>query len=181
MGKMIDGRWTTDDELERSEDDDYRRTETTFRDWITADGSEGPDGQHGFEALPDRYHLYVAVNCPWCHRTMLYRNLKNLEDLVGLSMVRPTRTDQGWVFDSDGEYAEDVYGSEAVHELYRRADDSYTGRVTVPVLWDKERETIVNNESADIIRMLDSAFLEYADPSPTYYPDELRPEIDRIN
>ncbi|MFB6376155.1 MAG: glutathione S-transferase family protein [Bradymonadaceae bacterium] len=181
MGKMIDGRWTTDEELARTDEGEFERAETTFRRWLTPDGSPGPDGQEGFEAEPGRYHLYVAINCPWSHRTMVYRRLKNLQDLVGLSTVRPLRNDQGWVFDEAGDDTDDLYGAEAVHELYRRADDHYTGRVTVPVLWDKERETIVNNESADIIRMFNTAFDDYADPSPDFYPEQLRPEIDRIN
>lgn len=181
MGKLIEGRWRTDDELERSDDGEFERTETTFRNWITPDGSPGPTGGGGFEAEPDRYHLYVAVNCPWCHRTTLYRRLKNLEPLVGMSTVRPLRTDQGWVFDADGDHADDLYGAEAVHELYTRADADYSGRVTLPVLWDRDRETIVNNESSDIIRMFNSAFEEYADASPDDYPEALQSDIDRMN
>lgn len=177
---MIDGEWyTSDDEPER---DEYEREETVFRDWLMRDGSSGPDGQTGFRAERGRYHLYVAYNCPWAHRTLIFRKLKNLEDLVSVSYVAPRRTDQGWVFDPDSEhFRDDLYGASALHEIYARAEDNYTGRVTVPVLWDKETETVVNNESSEIIRMFNGAFADIAPPSRDYYPPELQDQIDRLN
>ena len=184
MGMLVDGAWTTD-ELGpdfKGRDGRFIRSESAFRDWVTRDGAPGPGGAGGFAAEADRYHLYVAITCPWAHRTVLVRRLKGLDDTIGLSVVAPRRTDQGWVFDAgDPRHRDSLYGTAALHELYTRADPRYTGRVTVPVLWDKQRETIVNNESSEIIRMFNDAFAAFAPAAPDLYPEDLRAEIDALN
>ena len=163
-------------------DGEFVRAVSGFRNWVTPDGEAGPSGEAGFAAEPDRYHLYVSYACPWAHRTLILRALKKLEDVISVSVVHPLMPEESWVF---GEYpgaTEDhLYGSEHLYELYRRAAPNFDGLVTVPVLWDRQRETIVNNESSEIIRMLNSAFDRYGDASLDFYPEELRGEIDAIN
>jgi putative glutathione S-transferase len=149
---------------------------------VTDNGSAGPTGESGFIAEPGRYHLYISHACPWAHRTMIFRAVKGLQDVISVSVVHPLMPDESWVF---GEYpgsSEDhLYGSSYMYEIYQRADRLFDGLVTVPVLWDKQRETIVNNESSEIIRMLNSAFNDFTDQKTDYYPAHLREEIDAIN
>ena len=153
MGMLIDGSWHADGNAQQVSNGRYIRRDSQFRDWITADGSSG------FKAEPGRYHLYIAVNCPWAHRTRIFRTLKKLEDVISMSIALPRRTDQGWVFDNAGPYYRDnCLGTGSLHEVYSRAQSDYSGSVTVPTLWDTQRETIVNNESSEIIRMLNSEF-----------------------
>lgn len=183
MGIMVDGVWHTDEApLADEKTGRFVRKESAFRNWVTADGSPGPSGEGGFKAEPGRYHLYISISCPWAHRTRLVRAIKKLQDLVGISIATPRRTDQGWTYDNSTEaYKDPLYGIEALHTLYSRADPNYSGRVTVPTLWDKERETIVNNESSEIIRMFNDAFAAHAPTSPDLYPADLREEIEAVN
>ena len=148
----------------------------------TPDGSAGPTGDAGFAAEPGRYHLYVSLTCPWASRTLIARKLKKLDDVISLSVVEPTLSDQGWRFgDHPGSNCDDVDGATYLHEIYTRADPRVSGRATVPVLWDKKRGTIVNNESAEIVRMMNSGFGVLADGAVDLYPAELRAEIDALN
>src|SRR5439155_8925268 len=152
-----------------------------FRNWVTPDGSAGPTGDAGFAAEAGRYHLYVALICPWASRTLIARKLKRLEDAISISIVNPRLDDEGWVFGGyPGTGPDSINGARHLHKLYTRADPFYTGRATVPVLWDKQLGTIVNNESADIVRMLNSGFGDLAS-GPDLYPAPLRAEIDRLN
>ncbi|MCZ6524465.1 MAG: glutathione S-transferase family protein [Alphaproteobacteria bacterium] len=175
MGRMVDGNWITD-ERAAAGDGRYRREETRFHDVVSADGATG------FKAERGRYHLYVAVNCPWAHRTWIFRLLKRLEEVISMSIVAPRRSDQGWVFDDASErYRDTLLGTASLHQIYALARPDYSGRVTVPVLWDRERATIVNNESAEIIRMLNSAFAAFTADRHDYYPESSRAEIDALN
>ena len=172
MSTMINGKWLTEGDIATvSSGGEYEREDSVLRAWI---------GEDRYPAAPDRYHLYVAHNCPWAHRTLIFRTLKKLQDVISVSVVKPRRTDQGWVFD-DSEYTDDLYASKSLHEIYRRALNNYTGRVTVPVLFDKKTETIVSNESSEIIRMLNSRFDEFTDCQDNYYPKPLRSIIDQWN
>ena len=168
MGVMIDGRYRTDDPgPDTVEAGEFRRAVTTIRDRITADGPFRPD--------PGRYHLYAAWNCPWAHRALLARVILDLEDAITVAYARPRRSDQGWVFDAKGPFADPELSISALHEVYARQRPSFTGRLTVPVLWDRKTEQVVSNESADIVRML-GAF-----GGPDLYPADLAPEIDGWN
>ena len=179
MGLLVEGRWH-DKYYEAAESDGrFVRGESSFRNWVTADGAPGPSGEGGFAAAPGRYHLYVSYACPWAHRTIIFRKLKKLTDVVSMSVVEPHLLSEGWEFSADR--PDDLYGLKRLYEVYLKGDPAYSGRVTVPVLWDKERETIVSNESSEIIRMLNSAFDEFGDASLDFYPEPLRPEIDAIN
>lgn len=181
---LVDGTWIDDSQMQKSTDKHGRfvRQVSTFRNWITPDGSPGPTGVGGFKAEPGRYHLYIAYVCPWACRTLLYRKLKKLEDVISVSISFPAMGEQGWEFGQHPDSIPDpLYNIRYVHELYTRADPHFTGRTTVPVLWDKTQHTMVNNESSDIIRMLNSAFDAYGDASVDFYPEELRPEIDALN
>ncbi|MEM7293349.1 MAG: glutathione S-transferase family protein [Pseudomonadota bacterium] len=161
---------------------EFRRTQSSFRNWVTIDGSPGPSGEGGFAAEAGRYHLYVSYACPWAHRTLIYRALKALEDAISVSVVHPLMPPESWVFgDYPGATPDHLYGSNAMHEVYQKAAPGFNGVVTVPVLWDKQRETIVNNESSEIIRMLNSAFNGIGDATLDFYPETLREEIDAIN
>ncbi|MGJ3247357.1 MAG: glutathione S-transferase family protein [Elainellaceae cyanobacterium] len=175
LGRLVDGTWTTE-WTERDESGQFKRMPTLFHNWITADGSSG------FKAEPDRYHLYVSLGCPWAHRTVLVRSLKGLQDVVSLSIVDPVISDQGWTFSKRfGSIPDSLYGSSHLWQIYTRAKSDYTGRVTVPVLWDKKTETIVNNESRQIIQMFNSAFDEFAAyPERDFYPEALRSQIDAV-
>ncbi len=176
MGLLVEGKWQDKWYDTKSTGGRFVRRESQFRDWITADGSSG------FTADPDRYHLYISLACPWAHRTLIFRKLKKLEDIISLSIVDPLMQENGWEFtDYPGSIRDTVNGSHYLHEIYTAAKADYTGRVTVPVLWDKEKNTIVNNESSEIIRMFNSEFNEYGDSEPDFYPLELRDEINRIN
>ena len=182
MGLLIEGRWHDQWYDTRKSKGEFLRTNSQFRNWITADGSAGPSGESGFPAEAGRYHLYVSLACPWAHRTLIFRALKSLEDIIPVSIVHPYMLDKGWVFDDwKGETADSLYGFNCLHQLYTRANPVYSGRVTVPVLWDTEQETIVSNESSEIIRMFNSAFADYTLEKTDYYPEELRNEIDSVN
>ena len=180
MGLLVDGVWQQDGV--RTKDGHFVRPTTSFRNWVTADGSAGPSGTDGFKAEPGRYHLYVALSCPWAHRTIIFRKLKALENVIGMSMVSPDMLQDGWTFNKDeGSSGDAINGKAKLSEIYVMADAKYTGRVSVPVLWDKERKTIVNNELSEIIRMLNGAFDAFTNEHTDYYPESLRGEIDRIN
>ena len=181
MGLLIDGVWH-DQEPEASKDGHFERRATAFRNWITSDGRPGPTGQDGFRAVAGRYRLYVSLACPWAHRTLIVRALKGLQSTIPVSVTHWLMAENGWTFaPGEGVVADPLYNSLYLYELYARADETYSGRVTVPVLWDHHTQTIVNNESADIVRMLGSAF-DHAGAAPgDYYPKPLRAEIDEIN
>ena len=183
MAMMIKGQLQQDWLEKEIEDGDFKRMESTFRSWITPDGSAGPGGESGFAAEADRYHLYISHACPWAHRTVIFRKLKKLESIIGLSVVEPDMMEQGWYFSDNASSPcrDHVYGFKYAHQLYTLADSEFTGQITVPVLWDKHRKTIVNNESSEIIRMLNSAFQHYTDVNTDYYPAERRADIDQIN
>ena len=181
---LVDGVWQDDWRTQRRTDEQGRfiRKASTFRHWITPDGSPGPTGDGGFKAEPGRYHLYVALNCPWACRTLLYRKLKNLDEVISVSIAIPEFTDHGYSFgEYPGSVPDPIHKVRFVHELYSRADPYFTGRPTVPVLWDKAKDTIVNNESVDIIRMLNAAFDAYGDDAVDFYPEALRADIDALN
>ncbi|MGV2830644.1 glutathione S-transferase family protein [Myxosarcina sp. GI1(2024)] len=172
-GMMIDGKWTNE-EYEQDEKGRFQRNPTSFRDRITADGSSG------FPAAADRYHLYVSYACPWAHRTLIMRNLKGLDDAIGISVVDPLMAKDGWEFsDFPGAIPDTVNHTSYLREVYAKADSNYTGRVTVPVLWDKQTSTIVNNESREIIRMFDKEFEAIAKNKVDLCPEELRLKVDQ--
>jgi putative glutathione S-transferase len=178
MGHLDRGRWVSADPIASA----FVREEAQFRNWITADGAAGSSGRAGFKAEADRYHLYVSLACPWASRTLIFRTLKSLGSLIGLSVTHWLMADDGWTFAAgEGVVPDTVNGVSRLHELYTRAEPAYSGRATVPVLWDKERHTIGSNESAEIIRMLNSAFDGLGAAPGDYYPAPLRTEIDRIN
>ncbi|RSU53130.1 glutathione S-transferase family protein [Sphingomonas sp. S-NIH.Pt15_0812] len=182
MGRMIDGRWHAGKVTEDSADGAFKRQDAGFRDWVTADGRPGPDGQQGWPAAKGRYHLYVSYACPWAHRTLIVRALKGLEEMIGVSVVDPVMLEQGWTFETErGGTGDPLHGADFLWQLYARARDGYTGKVTVPVLWDRERETIVSNESAEIIRMLTQAWDGLGARPGDFYPTEHRAAIDAIN
>ena len=182
MGLLVDGVWRDDWYDTETSGGKFVRSESGFRDWITHDGAPAPGRERGFKAESGRYHLYVSLACPWAHRTLIYRKLKKLEDLIQVSVVHHFLGKDGWTFlAEDGGTGDPLYGLRFLRDIYTRADPHYSGRVTVPVLWDKREETIVSNESAEIIRMFNSAFDEWADASVDFYPEPLRDEIDRLN
>ncbi|MFK8256260.1 glutathione S-transferase family protein [Erwinia sp. AnSW2-5] len=175
---LVNGKWTAEWHPVQATDEKggFVRQTSSFRHWVTADGSSG------FLAEPDRYHLYVALICPWASRTLIARKLKGLEAVISVSVVEPQLTDEGWHFgDFPGADRDTLNHAEYLHQLYTRADDSFTGRATVPVLWDKKTGTIVSNESADIVRMFNSGFGALATQSVDLYPEALRAEIDALN
>jgi putative glutathione S-transferase len=181
---LVNGKWTEDWQPVQATDakGGFVRQVSSFRNWVTPDGSAGPTGDGGFAAASGRYHLYVALICPWASRTLITRKLKKLEDVISVSIVEPALSEQGWRFgDYPGANRDDLNGATYMHEIYTSADASFTGRATVPVLWDKQRKTIVNNESDDIVRMLNSGFGALADESVDLYPEALRSEIDALN
>ncbi|MBY6140603.1 glutathione S-transferase family protein [Leisingera daeponensis] len=183
MGLLIDGKWHDQWYDTKSTGGAFKRSESQFRNWITADGSAGPSGDGGFKAESGRYHLYVSLACPWAHRTLIFRQLKELEDHITVSAVHPDMLGEGWTFDTDahGATGDSLFGSSHLHQIYTRADAEYTGRVTVPVLWDKAKATIVSNESAEIIRMFNSAFDGVTGNGDDYWPEELREPIEAVN
>lgn len=181
---LVNGKWVADWQPVQAKDEKggFVRQTSSFRNWVTPDGSAGSTGEGGFAAEPGRYHLYVALICPWASRTLIGRKLKKLEDVISLSVVEPALTEQGWRFgDYPGSDRDTVNGATYMHELYTRADPQISGRATVPVLWDKKRGTIVNNESADILRMMNSGFGDLADSTYDLYPADLAEEIDALN
>ena len=181
---LVDGKWTTDWQPVQAKDEKggFVRQTSSFRNWITPDGSVGATGVGGFKAEAGRYHLYVALICPWAARTLIARKLKRLEDLISVSIVEPALSKEGWRFgDYPGSTPDEINSATYMHEIYTRVDPHFTGRATVPVLWDKKQATIVNNESADIVRMLNSGFGALADESVDLYPQALRHDIDALN
>jgi putative glutathione S-transferase len=182
MGMLIDGKWHDvwyDTEASKGR---FVRSEAQFRNWVTPDGAPGPSGKGGFKAEPGRYHLYVSFACPWAHRTLILRKLKGLEPLIGISAVNTYMGEQGWTFDPGPSVIPDsVNKASRIYELYTIADPRYSGRATVPVLWDKQTRTIVSNESAEIVRMLNSAFDEVGGNDLDFYPQALRADIDELN
>lgn len=183
MGQLIEGVWHDTWYDTKSTGGRFKRSESAFRNWLTADGAPGPEGEPGFSAEKDRYHLYVSLACPWAHRTLIMRTLKGLESFISVSVVNPLMLQDGWTFDDDFPAAtgDGLYQHEYLYQLYLQADPHYTGRVTVPVLWDKKTQTIVSNESAEIIRMLNTAFDAKGARAGDYYPQELRSQIDELN
>lgn len=186
MGLLINGVWR-ENEGDRAKEaaansGRFQRDETAFRNWVTPDGRPGPTGHDGFAAAAGRYHLYVSLACPWAHRTLIMRALKGLEQIIPVSVTHWLMGDQGWTFSqAEGVVADPLFNSRYLHELYSRADPEYTGRASVPVLWDKHTQTIVNNESAEIIRMFGSAFDKAGAKPGDYYPADRRAEIDAVN
>jgi len=183
MGLLIDGEWHDEWYDTESTGGRFQRQQSTFRNWITPDGSPGPSGEGGFPAESGRYHLYVSHACPWAHRTLIFRKLKGLTDHIGVSAVHPLMREDGWTFATDfpGATGDTVMGKRFMREIYTAADRQATTRVVVPTLWDKKRGTIVSNESSEIIRMFNSAFDAIAGEGPDFYPEALRARIDEIN
>ncbi|NEO82871.1 MAG: glutathione S-transferase family protein [Spirulina sp. SIO3F2] len=182
MGLLVDGVWQDQWYDTQKTGGRFVRKASQFRNWITPDGSPGPTGTGGFKAETGRYHLYVSLACPWAHRTLIFRALKGLTDMISLSVVHWFMGDRGWTFEpGDGVIADPIFKAQVLHEIYTHAQPNYTGRVTVPILWDKQTQTIVNNESAEIIRMFNSAFDSLGAQPGDYYPAELRAEIDALN
>ena len=183
MGLLVDGKWHDTWYDTNSTGGAFKRSTAQFRNWLTADGSKGPSGQAGFGAESGRYHLYVSLACPWAHRTLIFRELKGLSDHISVSVVHPDMLDQGWTFETDdhGATGDNLYGLKFAHQIYTKADPSYSGRVTVPILWDKQQQTIVSNESSEIIRMFNSAFNGITGNTDDYWPAEMRDEIEDVN
>ena len=182
MGLLVDGEWVDQWYDTGSTGGRFERQEQAFRHWITPDGQPGPSGDGGFAAEPGRYHLYVSYACPWAHRALIMRAFKGLERHIDVSVVHWHMGEEGWTFqDGEGVVPDPLFGVRRLYELYLRADDAFTGRVTVPVLWDRTRGTIVNNESAEIIRMLNGAFDDVGAAAGDFYPEPLRDDIDAIN
>jgi putative glutathione S-transferase len=182
MGLLVDGAWRDQWYDTSKSGGRFERQASQFRNWVTADGSAGSSGDGGFKAEAGRYHLYVSLACPWAHRTLIFRRLKKLEDLISVSVVDPHMAEVGWVFgDFPGATPDTVNSAKRLYEVYLKAQPDVTTRVTVPVLWDKTRETIVSNESAEIIRMFNSAFDGLTGETSDFYPEALRPEIDALN
>lgn len=182
MGLLVDGKWH--DQWYDTEGNGGRfiRTEAQYRNWITPDGSPGPTGEGGFKAEPNRYHLYVAMACPWANRTLIMRKLKHLEDMISVSVVNPLMAENGWTFEpAVGVIPDPVINATYLHELYTHVDPNYSGRVTVPMLYDLKQNKIVNNESSEIMRMLNTAFYGVGSKEGDYYPKELQEEIDAVN
>ncbi|MEO0802180.1 MAG: glutathione S-transferase family protein [Cyanobacteria bacterium J06642_2] len=182
MGLLIDGTWHDRWYDTKASGGHFVRQTSQFRHWITPDGSPGPTGEGGFKAEPGRYHLYVSYACPWAHRTLIFRALKELELAIDVSVVHWFMGENGWTFTAgEGVIPDPLFNSDYLHEIYTRANPTCSGRVTVPVLWDKEKQTIVNNESSEIIRMFNSAFDDVGTAPGDYYPSELQNPIDTIN
>ncbi|WP_432472578.1 glutathione S-transferase family protein [Amphritea sp. HPY] len=190
MGLLINGQWHDQWYDTKNDNGEFVREHAGFRNWITPDGEAGPSGEAGFKAEAGRYHLYVSLACPWAHRTLIFRKLLGLEALISVSVVSSLMLDQGWSFDQKngpeddqqtGSSGDHLYGSEFMHQIYTRAQPDYSGRVTVPVLWDKQQQTIVSNESSEIIRMFNSAFNGLTGNQADYYPLELQEQIDELN
>ncbi|MDA5092970.1 glutathione S-transferase family protein [Aliiroseovarius sp. KMU-50] len=180
MGQLVDGIWQDVWYDTKSTGGKFKRKDAQFRNWITADASAGPSGEGGFQAEQGRYHLFVSLACPWAHRTLIFRKLKGLEDLIDVTVVHPDMFSNGWQFHAEtGE--EPLFGHQFLYQIYTSAAQDYTGRVTVPVLWDKQRNTIVSNESAEIIRMFNSAFNGLTGNTHDFYPEALRGQIDEVN
>lgn len=183
MGKLVDGIWRDSWYDTSATGGAFKRDSARFRNWITPDGAPGPSGEGGFAAQSGRYHLYVSLACPWAHRALIFRALKGLEDHIGVSVVHPDMLGEGWELRTDypGATGDTLYGLPYLRDLYTRADPGISGRVTVPLLWDRERDTIVSNESAEIIRMFNGAFDALTGNRDDYWPEDLRAEIAPVN
>lgn len=182
MGLLVDGVWHDEWYDTDSTGGKFKRSRSQFRNWVTKDGSAGPTGKSGFKAEKDRYHLYVSYACPWAHRTLIMRALKGLEDIIPVSAVNPLMLEEGWSFKEwDHVIPDNVNSATYLHQVYTVADPNYSGRVTIPVLWDKKQKTIVSNESSEIIRMFNSAFDEVGAKEGDFYPTEWAEEIDEMN
>ena len=183
MGYLDEGVWKDQWYDTKSTGGKFVRTTAKFRNWITADDSAGPSGECGFEAESGRYHLYVSYACPWAHRTLIFRALKGLNDHITVSVVHPDMLSEGWTFedDFDGATGDTLFGKPFLRDIYTTADPKISGRVTVPILWDKKRNTIVSNESSEIIRMLNSAFDGITGNNLDFWPAELRDDIETLN
>ncbi|MBT3400329.1 MAG: glutathione S-transferase family protein [Rhodospirillaceae bacterium] len=187
MGMLLDGTWLDNDATARevAKDGKFQRSESQFRSWVTADGSAGPTGEAGFAAEPGRYHLYLAHTCPWAHRALIFRTIKGLDSAITVSLAQPGRHEQGWTYGENPDYPDclpdHVNGFEHLHQAYTASQGDYTGKVTVPTLWDKQTSRVVNNESSEIIRMFNTSFDAFTNAAEDYYPADLRAEIDAIN
>ncbi|MBT4236390.1 MAG: glutathione S-transferase family protein [Marinovum sp.] len=182
MGLLQNGKWVDQWYDTKSNGGHFVRKAPQFRSWVSADGAAGPSGDSGFKAEPGRYHLYVSLACPWAHRTLIFRALKGLEQMISISVVHWYMAEDGWTFDvGDGVVPDTVNAVKLMHEIYTKAMPDYSGRVTVPVLWDKQTKTIVSNESSEIIRMFNTAFDAVGAKVGDYYPPDLRSEIDSLN
>lgn len=183
MGLLVDGKWQDKWYDTKSSGGKFERSAAQFRNWVTADGTAGPSGQAGFKAESGRYHLYVSYACPWAHRTLIFRALKDLSDHITISVVHPEMLSDGWTFDDGypGATGDTLFGLPFARDIYTRADPAFTGRVTVPILWDKVQGTIVSNESSEIIRMFNSAFDDVTGNTQDYWPADLRDAIDPVN
>ena len=183
MGLLVDGVWHDQWYDTKSSGGKFQRSQAKFRNWITADGHAGPSGEGGFAAESGRYHLYVSYACPWAHRTLVFRKLKGLEDHISISAVHADMLSDGWTFETDdkGATGDTLYGLPFARDIYTKADPQFSGRVTVPILWDKQRETIVSNESSEIIRMFNSAFDGITGNNADYWPEDLRAAMEPVN
>lgn len=183
MGLLVDGVWHDTWYDTKSTGGAFKRSAAQFRNWITADGSAGPSGRDGFKAESGRYHLYVSMACPWAHRTLIFRELKDLTNHISISVVHPDMLDKGWSFELDdkGATGDTLMSKDFAHQIYTAADPNYSGRVTVPILWDKHQNTIVSNESSEIIRMFNSAFDGITGNTLDFWPEELREPIETVN
>ncbi|NRB00068.1 MAG: glutathione S-transferase family protein [Rhodobacteraceae bacterium] len=183
MGQLVDGVWQDTALVTKSKDGKFVRQNAKFRNWITPDGAPGPSGDGGFAAESGRYHLYVSYACPWAHRTLIFRALKGLEDHISVSVVHPDMMNDGWTFDTDfdGATGDTLFGLPFARDIYTRAVSDLTGRVTVPILWDKKQGTIVSNESSEIIRMLNSAFDSLTGNTLDFWPEDIRDDIEEVN
>jgi putative glutathione S-transferase len=175
MGLLQQGKWVDKWYDTKNNDGEFRRQDSRFRSWLTANGAAGPNGEQGFKTEKGRYHLYVSLACPWAHRTLIFRALKGLQDYIDVTAVEPIMLENGW------ELSDPLYGFDYAYQLYLKADPSYEGRVTVPILWDKQTQTIVSNESSEIIRMFNTAFNHFTGDLTDYYPENLRSKIDSVN
>jgi putative glutathione S-transferase len=181
MGLLVDGQWRDQWYDTEKTQGEFKRQESSYRNWVTADGSPGPSGSGGFAAEPGRYHLYVSYACPWAHRTLIFRELKQLQELIGVTVVQPLMLEHGWELSREAAAASPTPEVDYLYQVYLQADPHFTGRVTVPVLWDRQRQSIVNNESGEIIRMLNSAFNRLTRVKTDFYPAALHEEIDQLN
>ena len=182
MGLLQNGNWVDQWYDTKSTNGQFRRQDSQFRNWVTSDGSAGPSGRSGFKAEADRYHLYVSLACPWASRALIFRALKGLEEIIPVSIVHWYMGKNGWTFETgEGTIDDHINGADYLYEIYLKAEANYSGRVTVPVLWDKKTETIVSNESSEIIRMFNSAFDNIGAKTGDYYPVNLRQKIDEVN
>jgi len=183
MGLLVDGKWQDKWYDTKSSGGKFERSAAQFRNWVTADGTAGPSGQAGFKAESGRYHLYVSYACPWAHRTLIFRALKDLSDHITISVVHPEMLSDGWTFYDGypGATGDTLFGLPFARDIYTRADPAFSGRVTVPILWDKVQGTIVSNESSEIIRMFNSAFDDVTGNTQDYWPADLRDAIDPVN